>query len=460
MEEKDMAEECCASNGENGQIQLLPEESKLQYSVHAVRQNPLRVATVCLGLLCLSLLVGIIAQSVQHRKVEEDHQNKLLAGLTEKEDLQMKLKTEQIKKQVLQNRQNEIKEQTLYMSKETNQLQAENNQLDADSLKLRLSQSQLQASHTSLTKEVEQLRTSRDQLQANNNALASDKDLLQKQHDIVLRRKNDLHARVDTVTKERDALLSKTNNVSKSRDELQTDYNNLVRAINHLEGSYNSTLDDKGKIESSHRNLTGEKSLLLEATEAHKKSVAELEKAYGTYQNEQRDLKATCDIEVQARETLKKKNMNLITEREQLKIDLNGLNKTIEAKKCPNGWRGFENSCYFVSVLKKDWNQAREFCRAMSADLATVKTQETMNFVNGFYPADQEVWIGLTDDGVEGQWKWVDGTPLNTTFWAAGQPNSHKGTDQDCVEFWHRSSGNGEWNDENCSLVQNFICEV
>lgn len=83
-----------------------------------------------------------------------------------------------------------------------------------------------------------------------------------------------------------------------------------------------------------------------------------------------------------------------------------------------------------------------------------------MNFINGLYGADQEVWIGLTDDGVEGQWKWVDGTPLNLTFWGSGQPNSYNGREQDCVEFWHRASGKGEWNDENCKLEQNWICEM
>lgn len=44
-------------------------------------------------------------------------------------------------------------------------------------------------------------------------------------------------------------------------------------------------------------------------------------------------------------------------------------------------------------------------------------------------------------------------------FWAKNQPNSHQGRNQDCVEFWHRGTGIGDWNDESCTVEQLFICE-
>lgn len=83
-----------------------------------------------------------------------------------------------------------------------------------------------------------------------------------------------------------------------------------------------------------------------------------------------------------------------------------------------------------------------------------------MTFINGLFQTDKEVWIGLTDEGVEGHWTWVDGTPLTTAFWGKGQPNSFDGRNQDCVEFWHKDSGVGDWNDENCNIEQYFLCEM
>lgn len=83
-----------------------------------------------------------------------------------------------------------------------------------------------------------------------------------------------------------------------------------------------------------------------------------------------------------------------------------------------------------------------------------------MQFINGLCSSVTEAWIGLTDEGIEGQWVWVDGTSLTTAYWGKDQPNSHEGKNQDCVEFWYRGARRGDWNDEKCDVEQNFICEM
>ena len=62
------------------------------------------------------------------------------------------------------------------------------------------------------------------------------------------------------------------------------------------------------------------------------------------------------------------------------------------------------------------------------------------------------VWIGLTDDIKEGQFKWVDGTAPNYTNWKPDQPNTYG----DCVDM----DTHGEWDDVSCvKKARAFICQ-
>ncbi|KAM4585724.1 uncharacterized protein V3H82_004703 [Fundulus diaphanus] len=113
--------------------------------------------------------------------------------------------------------------------------------------------------------------------------------------------------------------------------------------------------------------------------------------------------------------------------------------------------------CYFVSTAKKNWTESRRSCIAEGADLLIINSDEEQKFANGMLNKEQNAWIGLTDSLTEGVWTWVDGTPVTTTYWETGQPNSHGG-DQDCGELV-QSELNGGWNDDGCFAQQLWICE-
>jgi hypothetical protein len=114
-----------------------------------------------------------------------------------------------------------------------------------------------------------------------------------------------------------------------------------------------------------------------------------------------------------------------------------------------------------------DWNAAQTAAAAQSqygADgyLATITSESENNFV-----ADRLLgagWMGASDIASEGDWKWVTGPELGTSFWsgavngtpvderynnwAAEEPNDFD-FNEDCGQFL--ASGSGEWNDLPCS---------
>ncbi|KAK7153564.1 hypothetical protein R3I94_007065 [Phoxinus phoxinus] len=88
------------------------------------------------------------------------------------------------------------------------------------------------------------------------------------------------------------------------------------------------------------------------------------------------------------------------------------------------------DSLYFLSSEKKSWTESRRYCTERGADLIIINNTEEQGFVKKI-SSDVQVWIGLTDRDVEGTWKWVDGSTLNSGFWASTEPNG--GTVEDCA---------------------------
>uniref|UniRef100_A0A671YWF7 C-type lectin domain family 4 member M-like n=1 Tax=Sparus aurata TaxID=8175 RepID=A0A671YWF7_SPAAU len=447
-------------NSKIGYKQFFTDGSKLQSSVYAMRNSPFRMATVCLGLLCLILLLGVIGQSVHYQKAEQEHQSNLKTMHKEKENLQDDLRRARKQKTDLEVTNTNLRESNDQLSNRYQRTDTNNNLLSRQVTELKSSQSQLQASNTATTKEIEALKATNDQLQTNNNALTTAKDLIQKQYDIALNRKNELQANYVSVTKERDNLQNKYNVATRQKNQLQMNYNTLIKDVEHLQDRYNHSTNEKDKLANSHLNLTVEKESLQTGNDILEKSLDELQASYKSLNQEKQEVESGCQNVTVERDLLMKNNDNLTAERDVLQLEIEKLKAKIQEKPCPTDWRKYEGSCYYTSTGKKTWRKGREYCQSKGADLAIVTSQEEMIFINSLYPSDKQVWIGLTDQGVEGQWKWVDGSPLTTMFWGTNQPNSSNGRNQDCAEFRHRATGTGDWNDESCNAEQNWICEM
>lgn len=158
---------------------------------------------------------------------------------------------------------------------------------------------------------------------------------------------------------------------------------------------------------------------------------------------------------------------SLIEERDLLNASLIEMTRELERlqslvkqmKTCPVGWRMFSHACYFFSNESGSWDKGREDCRDRGADLVVVDSHEEKIFLSRL--TKKTVWIGLNDRDEEGTWKWVDGSPLTLTYWAATQPDNGGGDpnwgEEDCVHI--RAEFDDLWNDLSCEASLQWICE-
>ncbi|XP_016778402.3 C-type lectin domain family 4 member E isoform X1 [Pan troglodytes] len=128
---------------------------------------------------------------------------------------------------------------------------------------------------------------------------------------------------------------------------------------------------------------------------------------------------------------------------------------------CPLNWEYFQSSCYFFSTDTISWALSLKNCSAMGAHLVVINSQEEQEFLSYKKPKMREFFIGLSDQVVEGQWQWVDGTPLtkSLSFWDVGEPNNIA-TLEDCATMRDSSNPRQNWNDVTCFLNYFRICEM
>ncbi|XP_057210825.1 asialoglycoprotein receptor 2-like [Triplophysa rosa] len=98
---------------------------------------------------------------------------------------------------------------------------------------------------------------------------------------------------------------------------------------------------------------------------------------------------------------------------------------------CPSDWHYFSGSCYFISDDINSWSYSQAFCKQRGGHLAIIHTPEEQTFIWDLLPRGhwKAYWIGISDEKVEDDWYWVDGTKLVGGFWEDGEPNNHMNED-------------------------------
>ncbi|KAF5880169.1 antigen like protein, partial [Clarias magur] len=76
-------------------------------------------------------------------------------------------------------------------------------------------------------------------------------------------------------------------------------------------------------------------------------------------------------------------------------------------------WIYFRYSRYYITTEQKSWTESRRYCREREAELLIINSREEQEFITKLR-SGRVAWIGLSDRDTEGEWKWVDNTPLIT----------------------------------------------
>ncbi|XP_003736506.3 C-type lectin 37Db-like [Drosophila pseudoobscura] len=124
------------------------------------------------------------------------------------------------------------------------------------------------------------------------------------------------------------------------------------------------------------------------------------------------------------------------------------------------------NKKFFISPIKKNFYVARDLCKQNNADLATIESKDELVAISsrllqeGYRSeANDLFWLAYFDVGRPAGkfYSIATGLPLNTTGWAAGQPDNAGGNEH-CAHIWLRFGKYG-MNDNNCNVELRAICE-
>lgn len=72
----------------------------------------------------------------------------------------------------------------------------------------------------------------------------------------------------------------------------------------------------------------------------------------------------------------------------------------------------------------------------------------------------RSIWLGASDQAVEGTWVWDDGSPWSYTRWASGEPNNSTATNPNGEDFCRMDVVDGRWLDKDGTIEVFVVIEV
>jgi hypothetical protein len=110
------------------------------------------------------------------------------------------------------------------------------------------------------------------------------------------------------------------------------------------------------------------------------------------------------------------------------------------------------------------WQEAKADAEAKGGRLAVLDTQEKIDASNAYLQELGEwpfLHLGLTDEASEGNWEWIDGSPLTAQNWADTEPNSNNSVfDEDYAVMRDSTARVQGWADVNGGWRASYLLEI
>ncbi|MDB5385945.1 MAG: antigen-like isoform [Planctomycetaceae bacterium] len=138
-------------------------------------------------------------------------------------------------------------------------------------------------------------------------------------------------------------------------------------------------------------------------------------------------------------------------------LKLKELIATVElgiVKTRPKNLVKFDGHSYALMPDKATFHVAKRLCEEMGGHLVYIETSDEEQFVMKLCGTQtQTVWLGATDEEIEGQWHWLNGVPLTNEQVPRWNLTNEGGAEHHLV-YWQRSLGDGGASTRNV-----FLCE-
>ncbi|KAL0985133.1 hypothetical protein UPYG_G00153290 [Umbra pygmaea] len=125
------------------------------------------------------------------------------------------------------------------------------------------------------------------------------------------------------------------------------------------------------------------------------------------------------------------------------------LSQLFGCNRCENGWQYFENSCYFLSEIRMQWNESRDSCQKRGGELAVITNKRVQTFLTE--KGNLMYWIGLRQRN--GSWVWVNNTTLGQSYWS--ETDRH----HECGLLVGKDLPEKSWKSSACEIFMFYICQ-